>query len=106
MLLTCFILVSWTEEKVDFAILYGSQAKGKATPENDIDIAIFSRKFRGKSHYNAQVILQKYLWEIKVDIQPVGYPMEEYSTKDNLSFVGGVIKKEGILICKKSNILL
>jgi predicted nucleotidyltransferase len=52
-----------------------SQAKGQARPHSDIDIAVFSHKFKNKSHYTAQVMLQKYLWGIKADIQPVGYPV-------------------------------
>jgi len=48
---------------VDFAILYSSHAKGQAGPYSDIDIALFPRKFKNKSHYTAQVMLQKYLWD-------------------------------------------
>ena len=91
---------------IDFAILYGSQAKGQARPHSDIDIAVFSHKFKNKSHYAAQVMLQKYLWGIKADIQPVGYPIEEYSSKKKLDFVVGIIKKEGIIICRKNKILI
>lgn|SRR3989304_4028792 len=94
------------EIPVNYAVLYGSRAKGKARSDSDIDIAIFSSKFRNKSHYTAQVMLQKFLWDIKADIQPVGYPVEEYSSKDKLSFVGGIIKKEGIVVCKNNKILI
>ncbi|MBI4697566.1 MAG: nucleotidyltransferase domain-containing protein [Nitrospirae bacterium] len=91
---------------VDFAILFGSQARGQARTGSDIDIAVFSHKFKNKSHYESQVILQKYLWGIKADIQPVGYPLEEYSSRDKLDFVGGVIKKEGLVVCRKNKILI
>ncbi|MBI5196863.1 MAG: nucleotidyltransferase domain-containing protein [Nitrospirae bacterium] len=94
------------EIPVEFAVLYGSQAKGKARPDSDIDIAIFSSKFKNKSYYKAQVMLQKFLWGIKADIQPVGYSLEEFSSKDKLDFVGGVIKKEGRVVCRKNKILI
>lgn len=95
-----------TEIPVDYAVLYGSRAKGKARINSDIDIAIFSSKFRKKSYYIAQVMLQKFLWGIKADIQPVGYSVAEYISKDKLDFVGGIIKKEGIIVCKKNKILI
>ncbi|KAF0145268.1 MAG: Uncharacterized protein FD156_1099 [Nitrospirae bacterium] len=94
------------EIPVEFAILYGSQAKGKAHSGSDIDVAIFSSKFKNKSHYSAQVILQKCLWGMKADIQPIGYSMKDYASKNKLDFVGGIIKKEGIIVCKNNKILI
>jgi len=38
--------------------------------------------------------------------QPVGYPVEEYSSKNELDFVGGIIKKEGIIVCRNNKILV
>ena len=73
---------------------------------SDIDVAVFSHKFKNRSHYAALVMLQKYLWGIKADIQPVGYPVQEYSSKNKLDFVSGMTKKEGIVICRKNKILL
>jgi predicted nucleotidyltransferase len=91
---------------VDLAILYGSQAKGRPRPDSDIDIAVFSHKFRNKSRYAAQVMLQKYLRGVKADIQPIGYPTEEYSSKNELDFVVAIIKKEGIVVCRNNKILI
>jgi len=104
--LTEYLLKIQKEIPVKYAVLFGSQVKGKARSDSDIDIAIFSEKFKNKSYYAAQVMLQKFLWDIKADIQPLGYPLEEYSSRDKLSFVGGIIKKEGILICRDNRILL
>ena len=94
------------EIPVDYAVLYGSRAKGKARPDSDIDVAIFSSKFKNKSHYSAQVVLQKCLWGMRADIQPIGYSMKDYASKNKLDFIGGIIKKEGIVVCKKNKILI
>ena len=91
---------------IDRAILYGSQVRGKAGKYSDIDLAIFSKEFRKHTYLKTQQILQKYLWEIEADLQPIGYSSEDYVSSGKLDFIGGVIKKEGILVCKRNKILI
>jgi len=81
-----------TIEKV---ILFGSYAKGNASKESDIDLAIISPQF-GKAPLLEKMELyeSKFDADIKSDIQPVPIGSEEFVNEDNFFILE--IKNTGI----------
>ena len=63
--------------KIDKIILYGSHAKGKASPDSDIDVAVVSRDF-GKDRTEEGMLLFRIAGEIDVRIEPVPISLESY----------------------------
>ena len=82
---------------VEKAILFGSYAHGKASAQSDIDMAIFSRAVTDKNRIETMSKLLMLVSKLKVDIQPVVFSYEDYSTGDN-DFITEEIKKKGIEI--------
>lgn len=82
---------------VDKAILFGSHAHGRATAQSDIDIAIFSKAVTDANRIEMMSKLLMLMNKLKVDIQPVVFPYEDYATGDN-DFIAEEIKKKGIEI--------
>jgi predicted nucleotidyltransferase len=59
---------------VERAILYGSYAKGNYNQYSDIDVAIFSEGFRGKSSIEINTFLFSLARKYKeVCIEPIGF---------------------------------
>lgn len=63
--------------KIDKIVLYGSHAKGKASPDSDIDVAVVSRDF-GKDRTEEGMLLFRIAGEIDVRIEPVPISLESY----------------------------
>lgn len=61
--------------------LFGSYAKGNATEDSDIDIAVITKKFLG-DEFEFQLLLMKYARDIDIDIEPHPY-LEKDFTQDN-----------------------
>lgn len=80
---------------VDKAVLFGSHARGKATRQSDIDIAIFSRSVTDKNRIETLSKLIMLIAEFKRDIQPVVFSYNDYLGEDN-DFISEEIKKKGI----------
>ncbi|MBF0554429.1 MAG: nucleotidyltransferase domain-containing protein [Nitrospirae bacterium] len=82
---------------VDKAILFGSHAHGRPSAQSDIDIAIFSKAVTDRNRIETMSKLLMLVSKLKVDIQPVVFPYEDYATGDN-DFITEEIKKKGIEI--------
>ncbi|ABO51514.1 DNA polymerase, beta domain protein region [Desulforamulus reducens MI-1] len=63
--------------RVEKAILYGSYAKGKATEDSDIDVAIISPDF-GQDYLEEAVMLKEISEDIDLDISPRPYSLDEF----------------------------
>ncbi|MBU0574489.1 MAG: nucleotidyltransferase domain-containing protein [Candidatus Margulisbacteria bacterium] len=76
------------------AYLYGSYAKGTASPESDIDLAIISPDFSGNRYFDSLKIIP---FRRKIDnrIEPVTFKPEDFNESDPLA---AEIKNTGIEI--------
>lgn len=63
--------------RVEKAFLFGSYARGQATSDSDIDIAIISPDL-GRDYMEEAVVLKEISEEIDLDISPRPYSVEEY----------------------------
>lgn len=81
---------------VSAAYVFGSQARGDATAQSDIDIAIISPAF-GKDRLQDGFYLQGKLWEVPYkNIDVLGYSPEYFEHED--SPIIHEIKQHGVLI--------
>lgn len=88
-----------TNIEVDKIILFGSYAKGYATSESDIDVAIVSSEL-GKAPLLEKMNLFEWRYDadVMLDIQPVPIGLQEYESNSN--FFIREIKNTGIDITK------
>jgi predicted nucleotidyltransferase len=77
------------------AILFGSYARGKNTPDSDIDVAVVSPQF-GKDNLKEMFFLRKIALQVNSHIEPV--PFSPSDITDRYSTLAQEIKKYGINI--------
>jgi predicted nucleotidyltransferase len=80
---------------LDKVVLYGSYAKGRGSPNSDIDIAIFSKSANDK---NRLLLMSRILTKVpkyKLDFQPLVFSFNDYNATDN-AFIQDEIKGKGI----------
>ena len=78
---------------VSKVILFGSYAKGKASPDSDIDLAIVSTQF-GQDVADEMMLLRKTALKVDAHIEPV--PLSPEDLDDNFSILAQEIKRYGI----------
>jgi predicted nucleotidyltransferase len=78
--------------RVELVILYGSHARGKANEWSDIDIAVVSPEFEGKSAFEVQEIIARSTVGRAYRISPIGYPSSEYHNPRRHPFLGEIIR--------------
>lgn len=71
------------------AILFGSYAKGSSDPGSDVDLAIFSEYFEGKTRVEGITFLLINAMEYKIDLEPVAFTDREY--EEQLGIVAEII---------------
>jgi len=80
--------------RVERAILFGSYARGQATKDSDIDIAVISPDL-GKDYIEEAVLLKEISEEIDLDISPRPYSLEEYQKASRGQFLHDEIIRKG-----------
>lgn len=84
------------EIPVDYIVLYGSYAKGTATENSDIDVAVIVDKIKGDS-LNVESMLFRLRRQIDSRIEPV-----LLTKKDNISGFVSEVFRTGKIIYKKA----
>ncbi len=82
---------------IEKGILFGSYAEGKPDEFSDIDLAIFSREADESNRLLLTSLFLKETARLKLDIQPLVFPYEDYVTDDN-DFVVHQIREKGIVV--------
>lgn len=82
---------------IEKGILFGSYAHGKSSRFSDIDLAIFTKKANSKNRLLLTTLFLKETAELKLDIQPLVFPYQDYLTEEN-DFITQEIKKRGLII--------
>lgn len=82
---------------VDFAVLYGSYARGEATEWSDIDLMIISPLFdRPRLHEDTDRLWYATL-RADVRIEPVGVGTKQWETDDGIPLIE-IARREGQII--------
>jgi hypothetical protein len=69
--------------RLDRVILFGSIAQGKAKPDSDIDLAIFSSDATDENRLKIMADCWLKTMPYRLDIQPVVYPLADYYDTTN-----------------------
>lgn len=81
---------------VSAVYVFGSQAKGEARPDSDIDVAIVSPSF-GRDAFATGSYLQKKLWDSPYkNMDVVGYSPDDFSAEDSPLITE--IKAHGVMV--------
>lgn len=80
--------------RVEKAILFGSYAKGKASKNSDIDVAVISPDF-GRDYLEEAVMLKEISEYVNLDISPRPYSLEEYKKGKRGQFIYDEIISKG-----------
>ena len=78
---------------VSRVILFGSYAKGKSTPDSDIDLAVISPQF-GRDSMQELMLLRKLAIRIDSQLEPIPFSLSEF--KDKYSSLSNEIRQYGI----------
>jgi len=70
-------------------VLFGSYAQGNSNPTSDVDLAIFSEYFEGKTRVEGITFLLMHAMEHKIDLEPVAFTDKEYD--ERLGIVAEII---------------
>ncbi|MEO5334607.1 MAG: nucleotidyltransferase domain-containing protein [Magnetococcus sp. YQC-5] len=82
---------------VDFAVLYGSHARGNATEVSDIDVMVVSPLFDNDTNWNNVRRLWHATLNADVRIEPVGVGTRQWEEDDSMALIN-IARREGQII--------
>lgn len=81
-----FVGVISKDYHINQVILFGSYAHGQAKETSDIDLAVISSDFRGKSEMEILQYLSRQAMEIDTSLEVLAFTPEELASPDPRSF--------------------
>ncbi len=90
--ITGFISRLANEIPVEEVILFGSYAHGKVEGHSDIDLAIISDWFRGKTNIENMQYLSRAAADYNTLIEALPFTGEEYRNLDKRTFLASIVK--------------
>ncbi|MFH1890297.1 MAG: nucleotidyltransferase domain-containing protein [Candidatus Kuenenbacteria bacterium] len=79
---------------VNKVYIYGSQARGNANKDSDIDVAIISKDFDNDFDALQYLWVKRRMKDVRNRIEPVGFNLKTFNPKINP--LAAIIKEEGI----------
>jgi predicted nucleotidyltransferase len=76
---------------VERIILYGSQLRGTAGEESDIDLAVFSDAFGPPDHHELSGVLSQAKWDVEPWIEAIGYHPSQLGNVRPISFLNEIV---------------
>ncbi len=92
-----------SEIDIDEVILFGSHASGTPKKHSDIDLAIISDSFLGKSHMKNMQFLSRIAARYNAEIEALPFTFQELKNLDHRTFLASIIKSGKIIYSKKKN---
>lgn len=77
---------------IEGVILFGSYAHGNPKDHSDIDLAIVSDWFRGKSRIESMQYLSRIAASYNTLIEAIPFSAKEYRELDKRTFLAGIVK--------------
>lgn len=82
------------EIPIDRVLLFGSQGRGDARPDSDVDLIIVSPAFRGRSLGQRGYPIRK-AWDLDVAVDFLCYTPEEFEARRNRATIVQLALDEG-----------
>jgi len=82
---------------VSFGVLFGSQAKGTATADSDIDLLVVSPRFDGRKEYAEVSKLWRLTTGTDARVEPVPVGAREW-VEDNTRAIVEIARREGTIV--------
>ncbi len=91
-------LLAYEGVAVDLVILYGSQARGTATADSDIDLVVISKDLGRFDPLERLEFLSRIAWKLDAPIEVIGYTPDEVRGREGRSIFWDEISSEGKVI--------
>jgi predicted nucleotidyltransferase len=89
--------VDATGIRVAFGVIFGSHARGEATPESDVDVIVVSPKFDGGKKLDDLASLWKCAAKSEENIEPIACGEKQWVDDDGTPIIE-VARQQGLIV--------
>jgi predicted nucleotidyltransferase len=80
---------------VKLGVIFGSQARGEARPESDIDVLVVSRLFDERKDTETVNRLWRLVWRVDTRIEPFAVGVRKYEENEDSPIIG-IARRDGV----------